>query len=143
MYAKNYLEKAINIEERIKNKNLEIEQWRTIATKTSASAEGERVQTSTSLHKMEDAAIKIVELEQEAKEMRSKLIEKKAEIIKTIDQVEDAESYSVLHLRYVQGMTLEKIAETKEISVSTVERKLNSAYELVQVILEKREKDGK
>lgn len=142
MDARIYLERAIDIDERIKNKTLEKEQWRAIAECTTASAEGERVQSSGSLHKMEDAVIKIVEIEDEIDEMIRTLIDMKQEIIKTIDRIEDTNSYSLLHKRYIQNKSLEDIQEEKQISQSTVERWLEKAYEQIQKILDERNSNG-
>lgn len=143
MEAREYLERAIDIDERIKNKTLEKEQWQSIAECTTASAEGDRVQSSGSLHKMEDAVIKIVEIENEIDELIRYLIDMKQEIIRTIDKVEDTNSYSLLHKRYIQGKSIEEIQEEKKFSQSTAERKFEKAYEAIQKILDEREKDVK
>ena len=139
MDARDYLERALDIDERIKNKTLEIEQWRAIAECTTANAEGERVQSSGSLHKMEDACIKINEIENEINDMIKNLIDLKQDIIRTIDQIEDTKSYSLLHKRYVQGKSMEDIQEEKGISQSTAERQFKEAYEIVQNLLNERE----
>lgn len=140
--AKDYLERAIDIDERIKNKLLEKEQWRAIAECTTAHSEGERVQSSGSLHKMEDAVIKINEIEADIDAMTKVLIDMKLEIIKTIDEIEDTTSYSLLHKRYVQLKSMEEIQDEKQISQSTRERKFADAYNLVQNILDERFKNG-
>lgn len=141
MEAREYLERVLDIDERIKNKMLEKEQWRSIAECTTVTSEGERVQSSGSLHKMEDAVIKITEIEDEIDEMIKQLINIKQEIIKTIDKVEDTYSYSILHKRYVQNKSIEDIQEEKKISQSTVERKFKEAYDAIQKILDERAKD--
>lgn len=143
MDAKEYLERVLDIDERIKNKTLEKEQWRAIAECTTASVEGERVQSSGSQHKMEDAVIKIVEIENEIDEVIKQLIDVKNEIIKTIDDVKKTNSYSILHKRYVQSKSIEDIQDEKRVSQSTVERWLEDAYEQVQRILDEREADRK
>lgn len=143
MEAREYLERALDIDERIKNKRLEKEQWRAIAECTTAPSDGERVQASGSLHKMEDAVIKVTEIEAEIDKMLKQLIDMKQEIIKTIDEVRDTRSYSLLHKRYVQGKSIEEIQNEKKVSKSTVERQLESAYELIQNILDERNQDGK
>lgn len=143
MDAKEYLERAIDIDERIKNKYLEKEQWRAIAECTTVNAEGERVQSSGSHHKMEDAVIKIVEIEEEIDEMLKKLIDMKWEIQNTINEVEDTNSYKILHKRYVQKKSIEDIQDEKQVSQSTVERWLQTAYDQIQRILDEREAERK
>lgn len=143
MEARAFLERAIDIDERIKNKTLEKEQWRAIAECTSVSSNGERVQSSGSLHKMEDAVIKIVEIEDEIDAMIQRLIDMKQEIIKTIDKVTDTKSYSLLHKRYIQGKSLEDIQEEQGISQSTAERRFKEAYDAIQKILDEREQNAK
>ena len=63
MKAKDYLQQVQKIDVIIKNKIIEKEQWMSMATSTTASSDGERVQSSGSQQKMADAVVRYVELE--------------------------------------------------------------------------------
>ena len=77
------------------NKITEMAQWQAIAEGTSSNGSGERVQTSASLHKMEDAVVRIVDIESEIEKLIHKYISYKQEVIETLEQLETT-SYDIL-----------------------------------------------
>ena len=60
--------------------------------------------------KMEDAIIKIIDLENEINQDMMKLVELKKDIIRRIKAVESAELQTILELRYLSYMRWEEIA---------------------------------
>lgn len=142
MEARQYLEQVSKINKLIENKLIEKVQWKSIAEGTSASASGERVQTSKKLHKMEDAAIRIVEIENEIDILIDKFIDIKQEIVGTIEQVNDAIMYDILHKKYIQGMSFEEIGLACSYSKETIKWKHKKALRIVQNILNERENNG-
>lgn len=138
MEARQYLEQVSKINKLIENKLIEKVQWKSIAEGTSASASGERVQTSKKLHKMEDAAIRIVEIENEIDILIDKFIDIKQEIVGTIEQVNDAIMYDILHKKYIQGMSFEEIGLACSYSKETIKWKHKKALRIVQNILNER-----
>ena len=59
---------------------------------------------------MEDAIIKIIDLENEINQDMMKLVELKKDIIRRIKAVESAELQTILELRYLSYMRWEEIA---------------------------------
>lgn len=141
MEARTYLERVGKLNKLIENKLKEKEQWRAIAEGTSVSSMGERVQTSVSLHKMENAAIRIVEIEKEIDQMIDRYIDTKQDIIRTIEMVEDASLYDILHKKYIDGIPLTEVAIICGWSWESTKRKHKKALRIVQEILNGRVKD--
>ncbi|MBQ0090252.1 MAG: hypothetical protein KBT27_13080 [Prevotellaceae bacterium] len=140
MTATNYLEQIVKTERLIKNKLIEIEKWRTIAEGTSANVMGERVQTSVAYHKMEDAIIKMHEVEEKTAQELAHYKEMMREMIATIEKL-DTQSYDLLHKMYVQGRQLKDIKQTYGISWKSIERRKEKALKDLQGILDEREKE--
>ena len=95
----------------IKNKLIEQRQWKDIALGITANMGGERVQSSGSQSKMADAINKCVDMESEIDKLIDMLIETKKDVIQTIEQLNSPTEYNVLHMRYIQFMDLQSIAD--------------------------------
>lgn len=111
MDAKEYLRQVERLDLRIKNKLIERQQWRDIAMGITANMEGERVQSSGSQSKMADAVNKCVDMEAEINGLVDSLIDKKKEVIETIERLDSPTEYNVLHMRYIQFKGLQEIAD--------------------------------
>ncbi len=138
MKAKDFLLQVQRLDTMIKNKIAEKEQWWTIATNTTASYNGERVQSSGSQQKMADAAITYVDYEREIDRRIDELIDVKRDIISVIEQLPTHE-YDVLHKHYIQGMELVDVADAKQRTYSWVTTVHGRALKHVQDILRGRE----
>lgn len=110
--AQLYLERLDKLNAMIENKIAESAQWRDIALGVTASAEGERVQSSGSQQKMSDAIDRVVDIQTEINALVDTLVDTKTEIIGTIEQL-SATEYDVIHKRYIQGMTFDEIGVGK------------------------------
>lgn len=108
MTAKEYLLQVKKLDMMISNKLAEVEHWKSIATSTTISGDGERVQSSGSQQKMADAVARYMDIEREINAAIDKLVERRQEIIKTIEQLPPIE-YDMLHKVYVQFRTLEDV----------------------------------
>ena len=115
--AKDYMRKIEKINKMIRNKMIEVQQWKDIATSCSAKLSRERVQTSKKADPMADAICEYTDLEQEIKKDIDGLIKERMQIVHTIEQL-NVEEYNILHRVYVQGKTLKEVAaeEKKEYS---------------------------
>lgn len=133
MKAKAYLEEIEKLNTKIKNKTIEKDQWWDIAVSSTASYSGERVQSSGSQQKNQVAIATYMDYDRQIK----KLIEKKNEIISTIEQL-PTEEYDVLHKRYVQGMEFQEIADSKGLSYSWATTVHGRARAHVQKIIDQR-----
>lgn len=142
MEAREYLEEVGKINKLIENKLVEQMQWQSIAEGMSAKVAGERVQSSPTQHKMEDAAIRVVDIERDIDLLIQRLIDRQQDIINTLEQLE-ATSYDVLHKIYVQGLQVQEIAAMYHTTMRSINRKKGKALKQVQVILNDREKKAK
>lgn len=111
MDAKEYLKQVERLDVRIKNKLIEQQQWRDIALGITGSMEGERVQSSTKKSKMADAIERCVDMETEIDSLIDELVDIKKKVIQTIEQLDSATEYNILHMRYIQYKSLQDIAD--------------------------------
>lgn len=138
MNARAYLEQVKKIDNLIQNKKYEHDEWESIAEGTSVSSDGDRVQSSGEMHKMENAVIMAVELEHQIDALKKQ----KANIISTIETL-NAESYDILHKRYIQHMSLGNIADKYGYAWSTIKNKHKEALNQLQEVIDKRSDNGK
>jgi RNase H-fold protein (predicted Holliday junction resolvase) len=110
--AKEFLKQPERLDLRIKNKLIEKQQWKEIALGITANMDGERVQSSSGAKsKMAEAVIKCVDMEAEIDSLIDELIDTKKKVIQTIEQLDSATEYNVLHMRYIQYLSLQDIAD--------------------------------
>lgn len=117
--AVHYLTQLEYIDEMISEKKDIIESMRSSVTGTSASTEGERVQTSPK-DRLGETCVKIVDLCTQMQDDIDRLLEMKGEVIQTIDQyVTDLKARKLLYLRYIKYMSIETVAHEMRISRAT------------------------
>lgn len=138
MKAKDYLSRAQKLEMIIDNKKAELERWEAIATSIGAIYNGERVQTSASRGKMENAICKCVEIEKEINNNISRLEKALAEINEVIEQLPPIE-YDLLHKVYIQNQPLQYVAMMKGKSRSWATTTQNRAFKKVQQMIDRKD----
>ena len=138
MEAKEFLKQVEKLDVRIANKLIEQEQWRNIALGITANMEGERVQSSGSQSKMADAIAKCVDMEAEIDRLIDILVEKKKEVIQTIEQLDSPIEYDILHKRYIQFRDLQEIADHFGREYGWVTTTHGRALKHLQIILDKK-----
>ena len=111
MDAKEFLRQVEKLDVRITNKLIEQKQWKDLALGITANMDGERVQSSGTKSKMADAIDKCVDMEAEIDSLVDNLIDTKKEVIQTIERLDSATEYNVLHMRYIQFKDLQEIAD--------------------------------
>ena len=117
--AVRYLIQLEYIDDIINEKKEIIESMRGSIMGTSASAEGERVQTSPK-DRLSETCVKIVDLCTQMQDDIDKLLEMKTEVIQTIDQcVTDLKARKLLYLRYIKYMSIETAAHEMGLSRAT------------------------
>lgn len=139
MRAKEYLLQVKKLDRIIANKLIEKEQWKVIALGTTAPTDGERVQCSSSQQKMADAVSKYIDIEKEIDACIDRLIERKQEIISTIEQLPEQE-YDVLHMKYIQFKTLDDVMAKHNWSERWTTTVHGRALSMVQKIIDERNK---
>ena len=138
MDAKEYLKQPGRLDLRIKNKLIEKQQWKEIALGITANMDGKRVQsTSATKSKMADAVDRCVDMEAEIDRLIDEMINTKKEVIHTIEQLDSATEYNVLHMRYIQYLSLQEIADHYHRDYGWVTTTHGRALKSVQDILDK------
>lgn len=135
--AKEFLKQVEMLDLRIKNKLIEQQQWRDIALGITANMEGKRVQSSGSQSKMADAVIKCVDMEAEIDSLIDTLVDTKKAVIQTIENLDSATEYNLLHMRYIQYKSLQEIADHYGRDYSWVTTTHGRALKSVQEVLSK------
>lgn len=111
MNTREYLNQIQRYDRVIRNKYVELEQLESHATGLISFSYGDRVQTSGSQDKIGDLVAKIVDLQSEIADDTNEYLEKKTQVIKTIDSVKNSVLYDILFKKYVEGKTLDIIAD--------------------------------
>lgn len=141
--AQVYLEEVELLDARIKNKLIEQMQWRDIALGITANMEGERVKSSTTTKsKMADAVAKCVDMEREIDSLIDNLIDLKKDVIQTLEMLDNATEYKLLHLRYIQFVPLKDIADMWDWEYTNVTTTHGRAITSVQRILDRRRNEN-
>ena len=139
MEAKEYLLQVKKLDTMIKNKLIEKQQWKDIALGITANMDGERVQSSGTKSKMADALVKCIDIETEIDSLVDKLIDTKKEVIAVIERLSSPLQYDVLHLHYIQFVTLQEIADKYGMSYDWAKQAHKRALKNVQRIRESKE----
>ena len=108
--AKKYLSQAFGLNQRIESKLGQIEDLHDLATKATVTYSDMPKSPNRDGSRMEDATIKIIDLENEINQDMMKLVELKKDIIRRIKAVESVELQTILELRYLSYMRWEEIA---------------------------------
>lgn len=113
MESKEFLKQVKIYDLRIKNKLIERQQWQDLALTITANMGGEKVQSSGNPSKMADAINVCVDAEGEILREVTNLKIKKGEVTKAIEQLVrySPTEYDVLHMRYVQHLSLQDVAD--------------------------------
>lgn len=138
--AQVYLERVEMIDALVKNKLIEQRQWKDLALSITANMDGEKVKSSsTTVSKMEDAVINCVMVEEEIAAAVKNLIAEKKKVLRTIEALYSPTEYRVLHMRYIQYISLADIAEKMNKDYTWVTTVHGRAVKHVQVLLNKGE----
>ncbi len=110
MTAKEYLQQALRLDERINSKISQLESLRELATKCTSTITGMPHNPSPSQSPMADAVCKIIDLQDEINRDIDHLVDLKRELVGVIRNVEDVECRLLLELRYLCFKSWEDIA---------------------------------
>lgn len=110
MTAKEYLNQAYRLDQRIRSKQEQIAALNDLATSCSASMTGMPRNPNKGGSRMADAVCKIVDLQDSIAVDMQELVELKAEIIATIKAVDCIEYQLILEKRYISGKSWPEIA---------------------------------
>ncbi|MBQ0111757.1 MAG: hypothetical protein KBT03_01385 [Bacteroidales bacterium] len=127
MKTKEYLGQIKKINTILVNKQLEILEYKEMATKTTVPTDQERVQTSGTSDTVGNNTSIFVDKENELKEEQRLLTNIRDEIIREMEMLTNPMHYDVLFLKYVDDKTLEYIACEKDYSYVQIKRIHNKA----------------
>jgi DNA-directed RNA polymerase specialized sigma24 family protein len=136
--AQVFLERVEMIDTIIKNKLIEQREWKDLAVSISANMDGEKVQSSGSKSKMADAVVKCVAMEIEICEFVDELITEKKKVVQTLERLYSPTEYKILHMRYIQYISLVDIADKLNKEYTWVTTTHGRALKNVQKLLEKK-----
>lgn len=122
MNAKEYLSQAFIIDQRIDSKLEQVSSLRALAEKVTVSYGQERVMSTRQPSPIENAIVKLIELENEINDDIDKLVDLKKTIMDRIASVKSDENRLILELRYLSFKTWEDIAEIMNYSYRQVHR---------------------
>lgn len=110
MTAKEYLNQAYRLDQRIRSKQEQISALNDLATSCSTSMTGMPRNPNKGGSRMADAVCKIVDLQDSIAVDMQELVELKAEIIATIKAMDCIEYQLILEKRYISGKSWPEIA---------------------------------
>ena len=137
MEAKTFLKQYQEALVDVRNLEAETEELETIALSITVSTDGERVQSSGSKDRMGELIAKICDMKIELMNKRSQALDKLREVGWVIRQVDNKNYRQLLHRRYIEGNTWERIAVEMEMNYRWILRMHGKALEKVEEILNK------
>ena len=135
MTAKEYLEQAYRLDQRINSKIAQMDALRSLAEKSTATIRKEPANGGNG-RLMEETIIKIVDMEREISAEIDRLVDLKREIAEVISRVENPEAQMVLEMRYLCYKRWVEIREAMNCSERTILRRHKEGLEAVESILE-------
>lgn len=122
MKAKEYLSQTLWINKRIDSKLEQASSLRCLAMKVTTTFGEDKVCSTRKQSPMEEAIVKIIDLENEINDDIDELIDLKRKIVEKINLMADENNKMVLELRYIALMKWEDIAETMDYDLRWVYR---------------------
>ena len=110
MTAKEYLEQAYRLDQRIQSKQEQVDSLNDLATRCTATMTGMPHSPNRGSSPMADTVCKIVDLQEAIAADMQTLVDLKADIMHTIDMVQNVEYRLILEKRYITGKTWPEIA---------------------------------
>ena len=115
MESKEYLESYRRIAERLKVLTVEIERLRTEAESVSINLDG-MPHGQGKGDRLERLAIQLADMESKLQEEMSECWSKRMEIVSELGKLKEPKHFTILHARYIEGKTWERIAVDMDIT---------------------------
>lgn len=140
MEAKAFLQQVRRLDYEIENKLIERAQWLDLGRRVSPNYSGAGGKSAGGRGGVERAAVQLGDLDRELDKMVDKLIRKKQRISSTLSRLPNAQEYEVLHLRYIQYLSLMEIADRWRVPYTNVTTIHGRALRNLQRILDEEER---
>jgi len=111
MTAKEYLNQACRLDQRINSKLEQVEALRSLTRKVTVSYGGEKVSCSRKVTSMENTIVRLMEAEEDLNRQIDELVDLKRDIAQLIGTLENTDYQLLLEKRYLSFHSWEKIAE--------------------------------
>lgn len=108
--AKEYLGNIKKLDNLINSLIAEHDSMKAMATKVTATYEGERVQASSSQERMADTVAKMIDYQNQINENIDKFVDMKSSILQVLHTLDNADYISILYKRYFEYKAWEVIA---------------------------------
>ena len=135
MTARDFLSQAYLLDQRINSKLQQVESLRCLTQRVTQSYSGEAVSRTRSATQLEDAIIRLMEVEEELNRQIDVLIDTKIEISRLIDRVRNENYRLILEKRYLCFLPWKQIAEEMHYSRRWVLQKHERELEVVDMLL--------
>jgi DNA-directed RNA polymerase specialized sigma24 family protein len=135
--AQIFLEKIESYNILIRNKLIEQQQLKDLALSITANIGSEKVQSTGRQSRMAEAIDRCVDIEAEITAIIEKYLDEKKNIVSTIEKLDSPTEYNLLHMRYVQGISLSDIADELQKEYTWVTTTHGRALKNLQNILNK------
>ena len=136
MTAKEYLNQAKTLDQRINVKLDRVSRLRAMTQKITASLDGEQVSRTRNVTSLEDAIIRLMEDEESLNAAIDRLVDLKREVSGVLKQIDDTDCQLLLELRYLCYRSWEEIAEVMHMHIRTVYKVHGRALLKVEAILQ-------
>ena len=137
MTAKEYLNQAYRVDQRVNSKLHQLESLKDMATKATSTLGTEPVSGTRNVHRLADTIDNIIALENEINDDIDHLVDLKRDVMKTLSQVHDTNCLMLLELRYLSFKSWEDIAAEMHYGSRWVHILHSKALSAVEKILEK------
>lgn len=111
MDVKEWLRQLPQIELRIRSKEAQVRKYRVMATRATSSVEATRVSGSSNRSRVEDAVVRICDLDADVQKELEELRVYRRDAMAVIMQIPDVRQRAVLEMHYVTGWSLRRIAD--------------------------------
>ena len=139
MTAKEYLNQAHRLDQRVSNKLMLIESLRSMTQKVTSSHKENVVNYTQDVTSLENTIIRLMEAEAELNKQIDALVDLKREILLNISALENIDLELVLMKRYLHFLSWEEIAQEMGFSVRWVHSLHTRALTELDVVLQKQE----
>ena len=133
MTAKEYLEQAPTIDQRINSKLEQLSELKALATRTTHVLRQDVVDQTRDVHSREEIIAKIIDMEREIKAEVDRLMDLKREICQAISQVKNPTYHTLLELKYLSCLKWEEIREETGYSERNIRRLHKKALAAVKI----------
>ena len=121
MDVKDWFRQMPQIEARIRSKDAQVRKYRDLATRATSSMEATRVSGTGNRSRVEDAVVRICDLQVDATEELEQLRRLRRDVMAVIRRIRDVKRRDILEMHYVTGWSLERIADEMHYHVRWVQ----------------------